>query len=127
MAKLNSADLLEAFKGMTLLELTGFVKEFEETFGVTAAAPAATGPEPAPGISTPEEDMPAEFDVVLEAAGDKKIMVIKEIRALTTLGLKEAKDFAEAAPGIVLKGADQATAEKAKLALEKAGATVTLQ
>jgi len=81
MAKLNSADLLEAFKGMTLLELTGFVKEFEETFGVTAAAPAATGPEPAPGISTPEEDMPAEFDVVLEAAGDKKIMVIKEIRA----------------------------------------------
>lgn len=126
MAKLSNTDLLEAFKGMTLLELSGFVKDFEDTFGVTAAVPVTGEPAPVPG-SAPEEDVPAEFDVVLEATGDKKILVIKEIRALTELGLKEAKDFAEAAPGTVLKGADRATAEQAKRALEKAGATVTLR
>jgi large subunit ribosomal protein L7/L12 len=126
MAKLSSTDLLKAFKEMTLLELSGFVKDFETTFGVTASIPVTGEHEPVPDI-TPEEDVQTEFDVVLEATGDKKILVIKEVRTLTQLGLKEAKDFVEAAPRTVLEGADQVTAERAKLALEKAGATVALR
>ena len=128
MAKLSTDELLEAFKEMTLIELSEFVKEFEETFGVTAAAPVAAAPAAgapaAGGEAAAEQD---EFDVVLEAAGDKKINVIKEVRALTSLGLKEAKDLVEAAPKAILEGVDKAAAEKAKEALEGAGATVTLK
>ncbi|MDO9456334.1 50S ribosomal protein L7/L12 [Nocardioides sp.] len=128
MAKLNTTELLEAFKEMTLIELSEFVKQFEETFGVTAAAPvavaAAGGAAAAPAEEEAAQD---EFDVVLEAAGDKKINVIKEVRALTSLGLKEAKELVEAAPKAVLEKVDKAAAEKAKEALEGAGATVTLK
>ena len=123
MAKLSTDELLDAFKEMTLIELSEFVKQFEETFGVTAAAPAAGGA--AGGAEAAAEQ--DEFDVVLEAAGDKKINVIKEVRALTSLGLKEAKDLVEAAPKAVLEGVDKAAAEKAKEALEGAGASVTLK
>ena len=129
MAKVSTDDLLEAFKEMTLLELSEFVKQFEETFDVTAAAPVAIAA-PAGGgaggaAEAPEEK--DEFDVVLEAAGDKKIQVIKEVRALTSLGLKEAKDLVDGAPKAVLEKANKETAEKAKAALEGAGATVTLK
>jgi large subunit ribosomal protein L7/L12 len=128
MAKLSTDELLEAFKEMTLLELSEFVKQFEETFGVTAAAPvavaAAAGPGAPAGEEAAEQD---EFDVVLEAAGEKKINVIKEVRALTSLGLKEAKDLVEAAPKAILEGVAKDVAEKAKEALEGAGATVTLK
>jgi large subunit ribosomal protein L7/L12 len=132
MAKLNTEDLLDAFKEMTLIELSEFVKQFEETFGVTAAAPVAVAAAPAAGAGNvgaeageiAEQD---EFDVVLEAAGDKKINVIKEVRALTSLGLKEAKDLVEAAPKAVLEHVAKDVAEKAKGALEGAGATVTLK
>ena len=127
MAKLSTDELLDAFKDMTLLELSEFVKKFEETFEVTAAAPvavAAAGPAAA-AVEAPEEK--DEFDVVLEAAGDKKIQVIKEVRALTSLGLKEAKDLVESAPKAILEKVDKAAAEKAKEALEGAGATVTLK
>jgi len=128
MAKLSPVELLDAFKEMTLIELSEFVKEFEETFGVTAAAPVAAAPAagaPAAGAeAVAEQD---EFDVVLEAAGDKKINVIKEVRALTSLGLKEAKDLVEAAPKPILEKVDKAAAEKAKDALEAAGATVTVK
>jgi large subunit ribosomal protein L7/L12 len=128
MAKLSTVDLLDAFKEMTLLELSEFVKEFEETFGVTAAAPVAAvaaapgGPTEAAAVE--EQD---EFDVVLEAAGDKKIQVIKEVRSLTSLGLKEAKELVEAAPKPVLEKVAKDAAEKAKDALESAGATVTVK
>jgi large subunit ribosomal protein L7/L12 len=129
MAKLSSDELLDAFKEMTLIELSEFVKQFEETFGVTAAAPVAVA---APGGAGGAQDAPAaeeqdEFDVVLEAAGDKKIAVIKEVRALTSLGLKEAKDLVDGAPKPVLEKVDKASADKAKEQLEGAGATVTLK
>jgi large subunit ribosomal protein L7/L12 len=127
MAKLSTDDLLEQFKEMTLIELSEFVKSFEETFGVTAAAPvavAAAGGTAAPAEAEAEQD---EFDVILESAGDKKIQVIKEVRTLTSLGLKEAKDLVDAAPKAVLEKANKETAEKAKAALEAAGATVTVK
>ena len=131
MAKLNTDELLDAFKEMTLLELSEFVKQFEDTFGVTAAAPVAVAAGPAAGgaggdaaDAAAEQD---EFDVVLEAAGEKKINVIKEVRALTSLGLKEAKELVEAAPKPVLEKVDKAAAEKAREALEGAGATVTVK
>ena len=113
MAKLSNDELLDAFKEMTLLELSEFVKQFEETFDVTAAAPAAE-----------EQD---EFDVVLEGAGDKKIQVIKEVRSLTSLGLKEAKELVEGAPKPVLEKVNKEAAEKAKEALEAAGASVSVK
>jgi len=129
MAKLSTDDLLEAFKEMTLIELSEFVKQFEETFGVTAAAPVAIaagggGGGAAPAEAEAEQD---EFDVVLEGAGDKKIQVIKEVRALTNLGLKEAKDLVDGTPSKVLEKVNKEAAEKAKAALEGAGATVTLK
>ena len=127
MAKLSTDELLDAFKEMTLLELSDFVKLFEETFDVTAAAPVAVAAAaPAGGAAevAAEQD---EFDVILEAAGDNKIPVIKEVRALTNLGLKEAKDLVEAAPKAVLEKVNKEAAEKAKEALEGAGAKVTLK
>ena len=130
MAKLSTEELLDGFKEMTLLELSEFVKQFEETFGVTAAAPVAVAAAPgaAGGAPAAEEAVEQdEFDVVLEAAGEKKINVIKEVRALTSLGLKEAKELVEAAPKAVLEKANKETAEKAKEALEGAGAKVTLK
>jgi len=129
MAKLSSAELLDAFKEMTLLELSEFVKAFEETFDVKAAAPVAVAAA-APGGGAPaaeEAEEKDEFDVILEAAGDKKIQVIKEVRTLTSLGLKEAKDLVDGAPKPVLERANKETAEKAKAALEGAGATVTVK
>ncbi|HEY0902667.1 MAG TPA: 50S ribosomal protein L7/L12 [Marmoricola sp.] len=131
MAKLSTDELLDAFKEMTLLELSEFVKQFEDTFGVTAAAPVAVAAAPAAGGAAGDAGDAAgeqdEFDVILEAAGDKKINVIKEVRALTSLGLKEAKELVEAAPKPVLEKATKEAAEKAKEALEGAGATVTLK
>ncbi|MBV1779919.1 50S ribosomal protein L7/L12 [Paeniglutamicibacter sp. ABSL32-1] len=123
MAKLSTEELLEAFKEMTIIELSEFVKTFEETFEVSAAAVAVAGP--AAGAAEAEEQ--TEFDVILEAAGDKKIAVIKEVRALTSLGLKEAKEVVDSAPKAVLEGATKEAAEKAKEALEAAGATVTVK
>ena len=111
MAKISTEDLLDTFKEMTLLELSEFVKQFEDTFGVTAAA-------------AEEKD---EFDVVLESVGDKKIQVIKEVRSLTSLGLKEAKELVESAPKPVIEGANKEAADKAKEALESAGATVSVK
>ena len=129
MAKLSSADLLDAFKEMTLLELSEFVKSFEETFDVKAAAPvavaAAGSGAAAPAAEAVEEQ--DEFDVILEAAGDKKIQVIKEVRTLTSLGLKEAKDLVDGAPKPLLEKVNKETADKAKEALEGAGATVTVK
>ena len=129
MAKLSTDELLDAFKEMTLIELSEFVKQFEETFGVTAAAPVAVAAAPAAGGAGGGEEAAVqdEFDVILEAAGEKKINVIKEVRALTSLGLKEAKELVEAAPKAVVEKVDKATADKAKEALEGAGATVTLK
>ena len=131
MAKLTTDELIDAFKELTLIELSEFVKAFEETFDVTAAAPAAVAvAAPAAGgagADAPAEEEKDEFDVVLEAAGDKKIQVIKEVRALTSLGLKEAKDLVDGAPKPVLENVNKETAEKAKAALEGAGATVTLK
>ena len=130
MAKLSTDELLDAFKELTLLELSEFVKKFEETFEVTAAAPVAVAAAPAAGgaaggeAAAEEKD---EFDVILEAAGDKKIQVIKEVRALTSLGLKEAKDLVEGAPKPVLEKANKEAADKAKEALEAAGATVSVK
>jgi large subunit ribosomal protein L7/L12 len=129
MAKLSSGDLLDAFKEMTLLELSEFVKAFEETFDVKAAAPVAVaaaggGAGAAPVEEVEEQD---EFDVILEAAGDKKIQVIKEVRTLTSLGLKEAKDLVDGAPKTVLEKVNKEAAEKAKAALEGAGASVTVK
>jgi large subunit ribosomal protein L7/L12 len=128
MAKLSSGDLLDAFKEMTLIELSEFVKQFEETFGVTAAAPVAVAAAPAAGGAAAEEEAAQdEFDVILEAAGEKKINVIKEVRAITSLGLKEAKDLVEAAPKAVVEKVDKAAADKAKDALEAVGAKVTIK
>ena len=132
MAKLSTDELLDAFKEMSLLELSEFVKQFEDTFDVTAAAPvavagpaaAAAGGGDAGAAAAEEQD---EFDVILEAAGDKKINVIKEVRALTSLGLKEAKDLVEAAPKPVLEKVNKEAAEKAKESLEGAGASVSLK
>jgi large subunit ribosomal protein L7/L12 len=128
MAKLSTDELLDAFKEMTLLELSEFVKQFEETFDVTAAAPAMMMAGPAgPSADAPVEEEKDEFDVVLEADGGKKIQVIKVVRELTGLGLKEAKDLVEAAPKAVLEKANKETAEKAKAKLEAEGAKVTLK
>ncbi|KRE42232.1 50S ribosomal protein L7/L12 [Knoellia sp. Soil729] len=129
MAKLSTDELLEAFKEMTLIELSEFVKQFEDTFNVTAAAPVAVaGAAPAAGGGdAAAEDEQDEFDVVLVAAGDKKIAVIKEVRTLTSLGLKEAKDLVDGAPKPVVEKVDKATAEKAKEQLEAAGATVEVK
>ena len=131
MAKIAADDLLDAFKEMSLLELSEFVKQFEETFGVTAAAPVAVAAAPAAGgggggaaEEAAEQD---EFDVVLDSAGDKKIQVIKVVRELTSLGLKEAKDLVDGAPKTVLEKANKETADKAKEALEGAGAAVSLK
>src|SRR5258707_14584827 len=116
MAKLSTEELLDQFKELTLLELSEFVKAFEEEFGVTAAAPVAVAAAPgAPGAPVEEAAEQDEFDVVLEAAGDKKIQVIKEGRGLTSLGLKEAKDLVESAPKAILEKVDKAAAEKAKI------------
>ena len=129
MAKLSTDELLDAFKEMTLLELSEFVKQFEDTFGVTAAAPAAVAAAPAGGGADAgaAEEEKDEFDVVLEAAGDKKINVIKEVRALTSLGLKEAKELVEAAPKAVLEKVAKDAAEKARDQLAAAGATVSVK
>ena len=131
MAKLSTDELLDAFKEMTLIELSEFVKQFEDTFEVTAAAPVAVAAAPAAGgaaaggdAGSAEQD---EFDVILDAAGDKKIQVIKEVRALTNLGLKEAKDLVESTPKPVLEKVNKEAADKAKEALEGAGASVTLK
>ena len=127
MAKLSTDDLLDAFKEMTLIELSEFVKQFEDTFGVTAAAPVAVAaPSAGPAVAEVAEEQD-EFDVILEAAGDKKIQVIKEVRTLTSLGLKEAKDLVDGTPATVLEKANKETADKAKAALEGAGATVTVK
>ncbi len=125
MAKLSNEELIEAFKELSIIELSDFVKLFEETFDVTAAAVAVAGP--AGGGADAEEEEQTAFDVILEAAGEKKIAVIKEVRALTSLGLKEAKDVVDSAPKAVLEGATKEAAEKAKESLEAAGATVTLK
>jgi large subunit ribosomal protein L7/L12 len=128
MAKMSTDELLDAFKEMTLLELSDFVKQFEETFDVKAAAPVAVAAAPAAaggGEAAAEEQ--DEFDVVLEAAGDKKIQVIKEVRSLTSLGLKEAKDLVDGAPKPVLEKVNKEAADKARAALEGAGATVTVK
>ena len=124
MAKLTNEELIEAFKELTIIELSEFVKLFEETFEVTAAAVAVAGP--AAGAAEEVEEK-TDFDVILEAAGEKKIAVIKEVRAITSLGLKEAKDLVDGAPKAVLEGATKEAAEKAKDQLEAAGATVTLK
>ena len=121
-------EILDSISGMTVLELSELLKEFEERFGVTAAAPVAVAaPGAGGGAEAPAEEEKDEFDVVLTAAGDKKIQVIKEVRALTNLGLKEAKDLVESAPAPVLEKANKEDAEKAKAALEGAGATVEVK
>ena len=131
MAKLTTDELLDAFKEMTLLELSEFVKQFEDTFGVTAAAPVAVAAAGAPAAGGTGDAAEAaeqdEFDVVLESAGDKKIQVIKEVRTLTSLGLKEAKDLVEGAPKPILEKVTKEAADKAKESLEAAGASVTLK
>ena len=130
MAKLSTDDLLDAFKEMSLIELSEFVKKFEETFEVTAAAPvavAAAGPATSGAGAAEEVVEQGEFDVVLEAAGEKKIQVIKEVRALTSLGLKEAKDLVDGTPKPVLEKVNKEAADKAKEQLEAAGATVTVK
>jgi large subunit ribosomal protein L7/L12 len=123
MAKLTNEELIEAFKELTIIELSEFVKLFEETFEVTAAAVAVAGP----AAAAAEEEEKTAFDVVLEHPGDKKIAVIKEVRAITSLGLKEAKDLVDSAPKAVLEGVTKEAAEKAVAQLEEAGARVTLK
>ena len=127
MAKLSTDDLLEAFKEMSLIELSEFVKQFEETFDVKAAAPVAVAGPVGPGVVAEAPEEKDEFDVILEAAGDKKIQVIKEVRTLTSLGLKEAKDLVDGAPKPLLERVNKEAADKAKAALEGAGATVTVK
>lgn len=128
MAKLTTEELLDAFKEMTLIELSEFVKAFEDTFEVTAAAPVAVAAAGAPAAAAEAEEEKDEFDVVIEAVGDKKIQVIKVVREIVSgLGLKEAKDLVEAAPKAVLEGANKDDAEAAKAKLEEAGATVVLK
>jgi large subunit ribosomal protein L7/L12 len=129
MAKLSQDELLDAFKELTLIELSEFVKKFEETFDVTAAAPVAVAAAGGAGGAAPAEaeEEKDEFDVILEGAGDKKIQVIKEVRGLTSLGLKEAKDAVESAPKAILEGVNKEKAEAAKAKLEGEGAKVTLK
>ena len=127
MAKLTTEELIAAFKELTLVEVSEFVKAFEEEFDVTAAAPVAAVAAAAPGAAVEEEEEQSDFDVVIESAGDKKVAVIKEVRALTSLGLKEAKAVVDEAPKAVLEGVTKDAAEKAKEQLEGAGATVTLK
>lgn len=128
MAKMSTEEMLDQFKELSLLELSEFIKAFEEEFDVTAAAPVAVAAgAPAGGDDAGAEEEQTEFDVVLESAGDAKIGVIKEVRALTSLGLKDAKDVVDAAPKAVLEGVDKAAADAAKETLEAAGATVTLK
>ena len=127
MAKLSTDELLDAFKEMTLLELSEFVKQFEDTFDVTAAAPVAAAAVGGAAAAVEEVVEQDEFDVILESAGEKKIQVIKEVRTLTSLGLKEAKDLVDGAPKAVLEKVKKDDAEKAKAALEGVGATVTLK
>jgi large subunit ribosomal protein L7/L12 len=128
MAKLSTDELLDQFSSMTLIELSEFVKQFEEKFDVKAAAPMAVAAAPAAGAAAAEpEEEKDEFDVILEADGGKKIQVIKVVRELTGLGLKEAKDLVEAAPKAVLEKANKESAEKAKAKLEAEGAKVTLK
>lgn len=127
MAKMKTDELLAVFEEMTVLELKEFLDAFEEKFDVTAAAPVAVAAPVAGGVAAPAEEEKDEFDVMLIAAGDKKIQVIKEVRSLTSLGLKEAKDVVDGAPNPVLEAVDKETAEKAKEQLEGAGATVELK
>jgi len=130
MAKMSTDDLIEAFKELSLIELSEFVKKFEEVFEVTAAAPvavAAAGAPVAGGGDAGAAEEKDSYDVVLEAAGDKKIQVIKEVRALTNLGLGEAKALVDGAPSTVLEGANKETADKAKEQIEAAGGTVVLK
>jgi large subunit ribosomal protein L7/L12 len=129
MAKLSTDDLLDAFKEMTLLELSDFVKQFETTFDVTAAAPVAVAAAGGGATAAPAEaeEEQSEFDLILESAGEKKIQVIKEVRTLTNLGLKEAKDLVDGAPKTVLEKVNKEAAEKGKAALEAAGASVTVK
>ena len=127
MAKLTTEQLIEAFKELTLIELSEFVKAFEETFEVTAAAPVAAAAAPAAGGAAEAVEEKDSFDVILESAGEKKIQVIKEVRALTNLGLGEAKALVDGAPATILEGANKEAAEKAKAAIEEAGGTVTLK
>ena len=127
MAKLSIDELLDQFKGLTLIEIHDFVKKFEETFEVTAAAPAAVAVAAPAAGEVEEVEEKDTFDVVLETVGEKKIQVIKEVRALTSLGLKEAKDLVDAAPSVVLDGVNKEAADKGVAALEGAGATVTLK
>ncbi len=127
MAKMTSEELLAVFEEMSVLELSEFLKEFEEKFDVTAAVPMAMAAMPAAGGEAAAEEEQDEFDVVLVAIGDKKIQVIKEVRSLTSLGLKEAKAVVDGAPAAVLEGVDKEAAEKAKETLEAAGGTVELK
>ena len=129
MAKLSNDELIEAFKEMSLIELSEFVKEFEEVFDVTAAAPVAVaeGAAAGGGEAPAEEEEKTEFDVILESAGSAKIAVIKEVRGLTSLGLKEAKALVDEAPKAVLEGVKQEDADAAKTKLEEAGATVSVK
>jgi len=129
MAKLTTEELLDAFKELTLIELSEFVKKFEETFEVTAAAPVAVAAAPAGGAGAEVEEVEEKtsFDVILEAAGEKKIQVIKVVRELTSLGLGEAKAVVDGAPKAVLEGVSKEAAEKGQAALQDAGATVTLK
>ena len=127
MAKLTTDELIEAFKELTLIELSEFVKKFEDVFEVTAAAPAAVAVAAGPAAAAEEVEEKTDFDVILESVGAAKIAVIKEVRAITGLGLKEAKDLVDGAPKPVLEGANQEAADKAKEALEGAGATVTIK
>jgi large subunit ribosomal protein L7/L12 len=128
MAKLSTGDLIDAFKELTLLELSEFVKQFEDTFGVTAAAPVAVSAAgPAGGVAAEAAEEQDEFDVILEEAGAQKIQVIKAVRELTSLGLKEAKDLVDGAPKAVVEKGTKEAAEKAKATLEAAGAKVTVK
>ncbi|MDN6565923.1 MAG: 50S ribosomal protein L7/L12 [Actinomyces sp.] len=127
MAKLSADELIEAFKEMTLIALSDFVKQFEEVFDVTAAAPAAVAVAAAPAAEADAAEEKSEFEVVLESSGDKKIAVVKAVKALTGLGLKEAKDLVDGAPSTVFENAKKEDAEKAKAEIEAAGGTVTLK
>ena len=127
MAKLSQDELLAQFETLTLIELSEFVKAFEEKFDVKAAAPVAAAGVAGPGAAAEEVEEQDEFDVILTAAGDKKIQVIKEVRSLTSLGLKEAKDLVDGTPATVLEKVAKEAAEKAKAALEAAGASVTVK
>ena len=127
MAKLSADELIDAFKEMTLIELSDFVKKFVVVFDVTSAAPAAVAVAAAPAAEAEEAEEKTEFEVVLESAGDKKIAVVKAVKALTGLGLKEAKDLVDSAPSTIFENAKKEDAEKAKADIEEAGGSVTLK